>query len=158
MRKHFSSEDLFVLRNHVPINRLIGENLRISFKMSEGFFRYLCPLCREFHTATDSQTNLARCFRCARNFNPIEIVMVFHKMDFVQSVKYLQVYRNTLSNKESPGVRRDHRLIRKQAIVLPKSSERSDCVRHQEWNVHSPSRRASNDVIKLSEILKGLGS
>ena len=61
-------EKLRRLRNQVSIDRVI-EKLDLPSKLSEGYLRFLCPLCREFNTATNPDTNLARCFRCKRNFN-----------------------------------------------------------------------------------------
>ena len=75
MKQHFSSRELFVLRNHIPIDTLIEKHLKVPSKFSEGFFRFLCPDCHEFQTATNPKTNLARCFRCERNFNTIDMVM-----------------------------------------------------------------------------------
>jgi hypothetical protein len=40
-------------------------------------------------SAVKRDTNLARCFHCATNFNPIDFVMVAHEWDFVQAVEYL---------------------------------------------------------------------
>ncbi|XPS89502.1 hypothetical protein Dvar_75210 [Desulfosarcina variabilis str. Montpellier] len=57
--------------------------------MIEGIFRFLCPLCNEFQTATNPKTNLARCFLCEKNFNPIDLVMTVKGLGFVDSVKYL---------------------------------------------------------------------
>ena len=90
MNRHFSSRQLFVLRNHIPIDTLIEKHLKLPSKFSEGFFRFLCPLCHEFQTATNPKTNLARCFRCERNFNPIDMVMICTGVNFVESVKYLK--------------------------------------------------------------------
>ena len=59
-------------------------------KEIEGFFRFLCPLCREFNTATNPKTNLARCFRCKRNFNPIDLVMVVERCGFLDAVRFLE--------------------------------------------------------------------
>ena len=91
--KRFMSEELFELRNAIPINRLIQEVLEIPSKSVEGRFRFLCPLCNEFQTATNPRTNLARCFRCEKNFNTIDLVMIVKKYEFVASVKYLQGIR-----------------------------------------------------------------
>lgn len=90
MGGRFSSEELFELRNHIPINNLIEVQLGLPSKISEGFFRFLCPLCNEFQTATNPKTNLARCFRCMRNFNTIDLVMICKGKDFVESVRYLK--------------------------------------------------------------------
>jgi len=89
MPERFSPEMLRRLRNDIPIARLIGDVLGIPSKIREGYFRFLCPLCSDFNTATNPKTNLARCFRCQRNFNPIDIVMVEKHMNFVEAVGYL---------------------------------------------------------------------
>jgi len=90
MGKHFSSRELFELRNSILIDVLIEKELAIPSKISEGFFRFLCPLCNEFQTAVNPKTNLGRCFRCEKNFNTIDMVMAWHNTGFVDSVKYLQ--------------------------------------------------------------------
>jgi DNA primase len=90
MGKCFSSQELYELRNSIPMDVLIGKELTIPSKISEGFFRFLCPLCNEFQTAINPKTNLGRCFRCEKNFNTIDMVMAWHKTGFVNSVKYLQ--------------------------------------------------------------------
>ena len=90
MGKHFSSRELFEIRNSIRIDVLIEKKLDIPSKISEGFFRFLCPLCNEFQTAVNPQTNLGRCFRCEKNFNTIDMVMVWHNTGFIDSVKYLQ--------------------------------------------------------------------
>lgn len=89
MSERYPSELLRELRNEIPIARLIAEVLRLPYKISEGYFRFLCPHCLEFHTATNAETNLARCFRCKENFNPIDLVMVVKGSNFVQAVEFL---------------------------------------------------------------------
>jgi len=64
MQKKFSSQELFELRNFIPMEMLIREQLEIPSKISEGVFRFLCPICNEFQTAVNPTSNLARCFRC----------------------------------------------------------------------------------------------
>ena len=83
-----SREELRQLRNQALIDRVI-EELDLPAKLSEGYLRFLCPLCREFNTATNPETNLARCFRCKRNFNPIDMVMVVEKKTFLEAVARL---------------------------------------------------------------------
>ena len=90
MGKCFSSQKLYKLRNLIPIDVLVEKELAIPSKISEGFLRFLCPLCNEFQTAVNPKTNLGRCFRCEKNFNTIDMVMAWHKTGFVDSVKYLQ--------------------------------------------------------------------
>ena len=89
---HITAAHLYALRNRIPIERLIDCHLGWPCKRREGLFRFLCPLCQEFHTATNPRTNLARCFRCQRNFNPLDFVMITHGYDFLQAVAYLEPY------------------------------------------------------------------
>ncbi len=94
MPRRFSAQELRKLRNHVPIDFLIEKILMIPSKFTEGYFRFLCPLCSEFNTTTSHKTNLARCFRCQEQFNTIELVMVCKQSSFVESVKFLQKYQD----------------------------------------------------------------
>ena len=103
MNRRFSEQELFALRNYIPIDTLIEEKLMIPSKISEGFFRFLCPLCSSFQTSTHPKTNLARCFHCERNFNTIDMVMICEDMGFVQSVKYLKAYRKITPNDKRTG-------------------------------------------------------
>jgi hypothetical protein len=89
MSRSLSKAYLRRLRNDIPIRHLIADILDIPWKISEGRFRFLCPLCGEFRTATHPDTNLARCFRCQRNFNPIDITMIHKRHDFLQAVAFL---------------------------------------------------------------------
>ena len=88
-----SASRLRELRNEIPIAEVIEAHLRLPSKEREGFLRFLCPLCREFNTAINPKTNLARCFRCERNFNPIDIVMVVEGCSFLEAVKRLEMIR-----------------------------------------------------------------
>ena len=94
MKRHYSSRELFVLRNHIPIDTLIKKHLMLPSKFSQGYFRFLCPLCNEFQTATKSKTNLARCFRCERNFNTIDMVIISKGLRFVEGVQFLKTILN----------------------------------------------------------------
>lgn len=88
--KRFSGVELYRLRNELPIREVIETMLQLPNKDVEGVFRFLCPCCSEFQTALHPSENLSRCFRCRRNFNPIELVMAANELDFVSSVKFLQ--------------------------------------------------------------------
>lgn len=103
MQERFSPEMLRRLRNDIPIARLIGDVLGIPSKIREGYFRFLCPLCSDFNTATNPNTNLARCFRCERNFNPIDIVMLEKRMNFVEAVGYLRGIVTIHPKADEPG-------------------------------------------------------
>ena len=100
--KRFTQNELFELRNHIPINALIVERLKMPTKISEGHFRFPCPLCGEFQTAINPKTNLARCFRCEKNFNTIDIVMTCEKATFVETVNILKAYRQKLKQERHP--------------------------------------------------------
>lgn len=89
-KRCFSSRQLYVLRNDIDIRMLIEKTLRIPCRMTESCFRFLCPLCNALDTAVNPKTNLARCFRCEKNLNTIDLVMLIRQADFVQSVKFLQ--------------------------------------------------------------------
>jgi len=83
------SQRLRDLRNLVSIERAL-EEIGLPAKWSEGYLRFLCPLCSEFNTATNPRTNLGRCFRCQRNFNPIDLVMAAEDVSFLEAVQRLE--------------------------------------------------------------------
>ncbi len=85
----YTKDRLRKLRNDIPIKVVIGDLLQVPSKISEGYFRFLCPKCNEFNTATNSKTNLGRCFSCKTNYNPIDIVMVVKKYNFIEAVEFL---------------------------------------------------------------------
>ncbi|MDA3834737.1 MAG: CHC2 zinc finger domain-containing protein [Spirochaetales bacterium] len=90
MKARFSSRELFDLRNNIPVDMLIRDRLQVPSKIRDGFFRFLCPLCNEFQTAVNPNTNLARCFRCEKNFNTIDLVMAVRGCGFKDSVLFLK--------------------------------------------------------------------
>jgi len=90
MQNRYTKETLRRLRNEIPIAILIKDFLKIPSKISEGYFRFLCSVCSEFQTATNPKTNLARCFLCEKNYNPIDIVMIVNRINFREAVKYLE--------------------------------------------------------------------
>ena len=77
------------LRNEIDIDLLIIQ-LRLDTRYRQKIFRFRCPLCHGFHTATNPKTNLGRCFDCRRNFNPIDLVMAVTARSFVQTVEFLK--------------------------------------------------------------------
>lgn len=89
-KSRFSSRELFELRNNIPVDMLIRDLLQIPSKIRDGYFRFLCPLCNEFQTAVNPATNLARCFRCGKNFNTIDLVMKLKGYGFRDSVLFLK--------------------------------------------------------------------
>ena len=86
----FSSSQLYALRNEINVKMLIEKTLQIPCRVTDGCFRFLCPLCNGFDTAVNPKTNLSRCFRCEKNYNTIDLVMLTRQADFVHSVKFLQ--------------------------------------------------------------------
>jgi hypothetical protein len=91
-KRRFTNHELYALRNNIPIDALIEKALCIPSRVAEGYFRFLCPSCKEFNTAVNPKTNLARCFHCEENFNTIDLVMTIRKLDFVESVRFLKEY------------------------------------------------------------------
>ena len=77
------------LRNDIDIDLVISW-LRLERRDSKKFLRFRCPVCHGFHTATNPKTNLARCFDCRRNYNPIDLVMAVTARSFVQTVEFLK--------------------------------------------------------------------
>ena len=93
MIKLHSKAKLRRLRNDIPIASVIGDFLDVPSKISEGYFRFLCPKCNEFNTAVNPTTNLGRCFSCQTNYNCIDIVMIVKKYNFKEAVVFLDNLR-----------------------------------------------------------------
>ena len=90
MAKYYSANFLRMLRNEIPINEVIINLMNLEVRNARNRFRFRCPLCYNFHTATNHETNLARCFDCQKNFNPIDLVMTVGKCGFVDAVQILK--------------------------------------------------------------------
>ena len=90
MSKHYSANLLRMLRNQIPIDEVITDLLNLKLRNVNAIPRFRCPLCHNFHTATNHKTNLARCFDCQKNFNPIDLVMTVGKCSFVDAVQLLK--------------------------------------------------------------------
>ena len=90
MSKHYSANLLRMLRNQIPIDEVITDLLNLKVRNVNAILRFRCPLCHNFHTATNHETNLARCFDCQKNFNPIDLVMTVGKCSFVDAVQLLK--------------------------------------------------------------------
>lgn len=76
------------LRNDVPVLAVISD-LEIPTKRRGTRLTFRCPGCGGFHTATNPRTNLARCFSCQRNLNPIDLVMAERGTSFLEAVDHL---------------------------------------------------------------------
>lgn len=90
MTLRFSPEELSFLRNRVPIDRVIGILPDLAGRNKNGQPSFVCPLCGAPDTSINAAHNLAKCFSCGRNFNPIELVMHRLSIGFVDSVRWLQ--------------------------------------------------------------------
>jgi len=90
MSKHYTADFLRMLRNQIPIDEVITDLLNLKVRNVNAILRFRCPLCGNFHTATKHETNLARCFDCQKNFNPIDLVMTVGKCSFVDAVELLK--------------------------------------------------------------------
>ena len=88
--ERFTRAELFRIRNAISINEVIEHIVALPCKVRDGHLRFVCPVCSEANTATNPKTNLARCFRCRRNFNPIDMVMLARRSGFVEAVRYLK--------------------------------------------------------------------
>ena len=90
MANHYSAILLRTLRNRIPIDAVIVDVLRLDIRPDKTLLRFRCPLCERFHTATNPKTNLARCFDCEKNFNPIDMVIAVTHCSFVDAVERLK--------------------------------------------------------------------
>jgi len=90
--RRFSSHELYRLRNGMPVEIVIKNALDIPCRNTEGCFSFLCPLCNEFDTAVNPETNLARCY----------LVMLITKLDFVKSVRFLKDYQKSIPDQRYP--------------------------------------------------------
>lgn len=89
-RSCIRQDQLRRLRNEIPFKLLFGE-LNWPCKLSaSGQLVFPCPLCKESTTAVNPRTNLARCFRCERNWNPIDFTVEVTSMDFLETVGFLE--------------------------------------------------------------------
>ena len=107
MTRRFSSRQLSVLRNEIPIERVIVDFLSLQCRHDGGKLRFACPQCQCLDTSILTPSNLARCFSCQRNFNTIEIVMAHLKISFVDSVKWL-MQRNAERGNANKTVNNGH--------------------------------------------------
>lgn len=88
-----SKQELYRLRNEIPIDHLISSMLEIPTQTTDGRFRFRCPMCNTFNTAIKQETNLARCFTCEKNFNSIDFVMLMKNLNFVAAIDFLRCCR-----------------------------------------------------------------
>ena len=107
-KQRLSKQQLFLLRNAIPIAYVIEHVLHLPTNCSDGILRFLCPKCQYFLTATNSSTNLARCFRCQINFNPIDIVIASKNISFLNAIQLLSphIHYHLLPTSKARGTAR----------------------------------------------------
>ena len=82
-------ERLWKIRNLVDV-ALVVERLGLTATRRGRRRRFRCPLCRGCHTTLASGDNLARCFRCSKSFNPIDLVIAVRGCAFLEAVDFLE--------------------------------------------------------------------
>jgi hypothetical protein len=78
------------LRNDLPMPVTIAALGREGppAKMSEGYFRFVCPNCGEMRATVNPRNNLAHCFCCKKNLNNIDLLIELD-YDFLAAVALL---------------------------------------------------------------------
>ena len=93
------------LRNDLPMPVAIASLGREGppAKMSEGYFRFLCPHCGEMRATVNPRNNLAHCFHCNKNYNNIDLLLAL-EYDFRTAVgllaNWLDDYRSQQAKKK----------------------------------------------------------
>ena len=90
-----SADLLRRLRNDLPMQVTIAALGREGppAKMSEGYFRFLCPHCGEMRATVNPRNNLAHCFTCKKNLNNIDLLLTLD-YDFLSAVTLLERWLN----------------------------------------------------------------
>jgi DNA primase len=97
-----TAELLRRLRNDLPMSVTIAALGREGppSKMSEGYFRFLCPHCNEMRATVNPKNNLAHCFCCQKNLNNIDLLCTMD-YDFLSAVALLERYLNEYQAQEA---------------------------------------------------------
>src|SRR3954471_3205095 len=99
------SELLRRLRNDLPMPATIAALGREGppWKMSEGYFRFVCPRCGEMRATVNPRNNLAHCFSCMKNLNNIDLLLSLD-YDFLGAIallkRWLQQYQAQQARKK----------------------------------------------------------
>lgn len=89
MNRRIAPDELSRLRNHLPIREVLYL-LRVPWKQDNELCRFLCPICKGWHTSVHPSQNLGRCFDCSKNFNPIDLVCAQKHVAFRMAVGWLR--------------------------------------------------------------------
>ena len=84
-----TKDELRSLRNAVPV-RAVLESLGVAQHQRGQRREFRCPECDGFHVAIHRRENLARCFRCAKSYNPIDLVMSSGGAGFLDAVEIVR--------------------------------------------------------------------
>ncbi len=87
--KRIHPDHLRALRNDVPVHVVLA-HLRIPPMNRGRRVNFRCPACGGFHATVNPQANLLRCFRCARDFNPIDLVEAVCQCRFIEAVRRVE--------------------------------------------------------------------
>jgi predicted RNA-binding Zn-ribbon protein involved in translation (DUF1610 family) len=92
------------LRNDLPMAVTIAALGRAGppAKMSEGYFRFLCPRCGEMRATVNPRNNLAHCFCCQQNLNNIDLLMTLG-YDFRAAVTLLERWLRQYETQRPPA-------------------------------------------------------
>ena len=89
------------IRNDLPMPVTIATLGREGppSKMSEGYFRFICPGCGEMRATVNPRNNLAHCFCCKKNLNNIDLLLTLD-YDFRDAVVLLERWLNQYEAQE----------------------------------------------------------
>ncbi len=90
------------IRNDLPMPVTIAALGRQGppSKISEGFFRFLCPHCGEMRATVNPRNNLAHCFSCKKNLNNIDLLRQLD-YEFLSAVAFLERLLNEYQAKQA---------------------------------------------------------
>ena len=114
----FTKQQLFQVRNDIDIDWLINDKLHLE-RQFKRIWRFQCPVCLQFNTATQKKNNLARCFSCQQNFNTIDLVIYNKKLNFMPSVQFLL----SLLEKQSTSKSNIHNLSVTKKVIKSQNRE-----------------------------------
>ena len=97
------------IRNDLPMPVTIAAMGREGppAKMSEGYFRFLCPNCGEMRATVNPRNNLAHCFSCQKNLNNIDLLIKLD-YDFLSAVALLERLLNEHQAQQRKGKTSTH--------------------------------------------------
>ena len=98
-----TAELLRRLRNDLPMPVTIAALGRAGppAKISEGYFRFLCPGCGEMRATVNPRNNLAHCFCCKRNINNIDLLRTLD-YEFTAAVRLLEGWLEEYQARQKP--------------------------------------------------------